>query len=160
MGKTIHYSESKELYEIAKKLKAKYINLVGYIDLDKIFFAYKGGDIRDDFTYEVLGLKNEWVKHTQDPHEDIKVYCIASSFDFYQKADGSLLEWIMLDCLYSIHPKMDGKIRRKDVHEFSRILDTLDDLGHAKDWRKNVHLPTLLGEETILFGLEAEDDSL
>jgi hypothetical protein len=160
MGKTIHYSESKELYEIAKKLKVKYINLVGYIDLDKIFFSYNGGDIRDDFTYEVLGLKNEWVKHTQDPDEDVKVYCIASSFDFYQKADGPLLEWIMLDCLYSIHPKMDGKIRRKDVHEFSRILDTLDELGHAKDWRKNTHLPELLGDETILFGLEAEDDAL
>jgi len=158
MAKTINYSESKELLEVAKKLKAKYINLVGYIDLDKIFFAYKGGDIRDDFTYEVLGLKNEWVKHAQDSQEDTKLYCIAMSFDFYQKAEGSLLEWIMLDCLYSCHPKMDGKIRRRDVHEFSRILNTLDDLGHTKDWRKNTHLPELLGDETIIFGLEAEDD--
>jgi len=45
MGKSVTYSESKELLEIAKKLKAKYINLVGYIDLTKIFFAYKGGDL-------------------------------------------------------------------------------------------------------------------
>jgi hypothetical protein len=82
------------------------------------------------------------------------------TYDFYQKCEGSLLEWIMLDALYSCHPKMDGKIRRKDVHEFSRILNTLDDLGHAKDWRKNSHLPELLGDETIIFGLEEEDESI
>ena len=160
MGKSVTYSESKEPLEIAKKLKAKYINLVGYIDLTKIFFAFKGGDLNDNFTYEVLGLKNEWVKHTQDSQEDAKLYCIAMTYDFYQKCEGSLLEWIMLDALYSCHPKMDGKIRRKDVHEFSRILNTLDDLGHAKDWRTNSHLPELLGDETIIFGLEEEDESI
>lgn len=160
MAKTINYSESKELRLLAEKLKARYINVVGYVDLDKIFFAFKGGDLPDFFTYEMLGLKNEWVKHATNSVKDAKTYCIAMTYDFYQKADGPLLQWTMLECLYSCGPKMDGKMRRKDVHEFSRFLETLEDLGEKTTWRSNLNLPELLGDETIAFALEEVDESI
>lgn len=159
MAKTITYSESKQLRELAEKLKTRYYSVIGYIDIDSIFFAFKGGDIPDEFQHEVLGLKNEWVKHTQNSANDMKLYCIAMSFDFYQKAEGSLLEWTLFECLYSCSPGMNGKMRRKDVHEYSRILNTLEELGQKKDWRGNTHLPDLLGEETVFFGAE-EDDTI
>lgn len=156
MEKSIHYTESKELRDVAEKLKARYINIVGYIDLEKIYFAFKGGDLPEFFTYEVLGLQNEWVKHANQSMQDVKTYCISMTFDFYQKSSGSLLEWILLDALYSCSEKMNGKLRRRDVHEFSRIIASLDDLGYSLNWRQNYHLPPLLGEETIIFGIEDE----
>lgn len=155
MSKTTIYTESKELREVAESLKARYSNVVGYIDINKIFFAFKGGDLPNDF--EVSGIKNDWVKHTINSLEEPKMYCISLSYDFYQKANGPLLEWIMLDLLYCCDPKLDGKLRRRDVHEFSRILNTLDDLGHSTKWRDNFHLPPLLGEETIIFGFEEDE---
>ena len=161
MGKKYTYVESKELLDIAGKLKSNYITVVGYIDLDKIFFAFKGGDINESFTYEVLGLKNEWVKHATTSENETKMYCLAMSYDYYQKNLGNNLEWTLMEMLYSVHPNMDGKLRRKDVHEFSRFLNTFEDLEIGHNWRKNGHLPALLGEETILFGLEElVDDSV
>ena len=157
MPKTIHYTESKELKELAKKLRGAYVNVIGYVDLEKIFFAFKGGDVNDDFQYEVLGLKNEWVKHTSSKGDEPKVYCIAFAFDAYQQALGSQLEWILLEALYSCHPLMDGKLRRKDVHQYSRFLKTLEDLGESFTWRANNHLPSLLGDETIVFALEEDE---
>lgn len=155
MAKTIYYTESKELKDLATKLRGRYINVVGYIDIDKIFFAFKGGDLPDFFTYEVLGLKNEWVKYTgSQSSQDTKLYCISMSYDFYQKTIGSLQEWIMLECLYSCSESLDGKIRKKDVHEFSRFLKTLENLSLSNDWRNNLHLPSLLDKETIVFSLE------
>lgn len=158
MGKSVTYSESKELRLLAEKLKARYPNVVGYVDLNKIFFAFKGGDLPDFFTHEMLGLKNEWVKHATNSIQDTKTYCLAVTYDFYQKADGALLEWTVLESLYCCGPKMDGKMRRKDVHEFSRILLTLEDLKQSLDWRKNYSLPELLGDETISFALEEVDE--
>ncbi len=157
MAKEYTYSESSQILDIAKKLKGRYIHVVGYVELDKIFFAFKGGDISEDFTYEMQGLKSDWVKQTQGNASEAKVYCIAMSYDFFTKAEGPLLEWTLLECLYSCHPKMDGKMRRKDVHEFSRIHNTLNDLECSREWRKNTHLPSLLGDETIVFGLSDDE---
>jgi len=159
MPKEIHYTESKELKKLAEDLKAKYINVVGYVEIDKIFFAFKGGDVDANFSYAIQGLKNDWIKHTKSTTEEPKVYCISMSYDFYQKTLGSQQEWIMIECLYSCHPTMDGKLRRKNVHEFSRFLKTLEDIGETFLWRENGHLPSLLGDETIVFALE-EDDSI
>jgi hypothetical protein len=156
MDKSITYTESKELKQIAEQLKARYINVVGYVDLDKIFFAFKGGDLSEFFKYEVVGLQSEWVKYTNPTLEEVKTYCIAMTFDFYQKSSGPLLEWIMLEALYSCIDKMNGKLRKKDIHEYSRLVTTLDDLGCSLNWRENYHLPSLLGEETIIFGVEDE----
>jgi hypothetical protein len=49
MAKSIFYTESKELLSIAEKLRIKYLNILGYIDLDKIFFSFKGGDGEEYF---------------------------------------------------------------------------------------------------------------
>ena len=161
MAKQYTYSESKELRALAEKLRINYITVVGYIDLEKIFFAFKGGDINENFTHEVLGLKNEWVKHATANSDDTKLYCLAMSYDYYQKNAGNNIEWILMEMLYSIHPSMDGKLRRKDVHEFSRFLNTFADLEIGYNWKKNGHLPALLGDETILFGIEEmSDDSV
>jgi hypothetical protein len=110
----------------------------------------------ENFQYEVLGLQNEWVKHTHENQSESKLYCLAMTYDFFQNSQGSLLEWTILDLMYSCHENMNGKMRRKDVHEFSRILKTLDDLGSCIDWRKNTHLPPLLCVETVVFGIENE----
>lgn len=160
MEKNIIYSESKELRDLAGKLKARYPNMIGYVDLDKIFFAFKGGDkMSEFFRYELLGLKSEWVKYTTaENQEDTKVYCLAFAYSFYNKAeDTPLLEWTLLELLYNCDEKMDGKTRKKNVHEHSRILDTLADLGVNYDWRENAELPELLGDETVSFGLESYD---
>ena len=156
--RTINYTESKELRSIAELLKARYINIVGYIELDKIFFAFKGGDVGDFFDYETLGAQNDWVKHTIGCLEDAKLYCISMTYDYYQKTQGSPLQWIMLECLYSCAAEMDGSLRRKNVHEFSRIINTLEELGISHDWRGNGHLPELLGEETIVFWGTEDDE--
>ena len=154
MGKKVYYTESKEIKAIAEKLRGRYINVVGYVDIEKIFFAFKGGDVSEDFTYEVSGIKDDWIKHSSDALSDLKLYCIAMSYDFYQKSMGALQEWIVLECLYSCAESMDGKLRRKDVHEFSRFLTTLENLNFSSDWRNNFHLPSLLEQETIVFALE------
>jgi len=156
MERSITYTESKELRLIAEQLKARYITVIGYVDLERIFFAFKGGDLSEFFKYEVLGLQNEWVKHSTSTFADVKTYCIAMTFDFFQKSSGPLLEWIMLEALYSCTEKMNGKLRKKEVHEYSRLITTLDDLGCSINWRENFHLPSLLGEETIIFGIEDE----
>jgi hypothetical protein len=158
MEKSITFTQSKEIQKIAENLKARYYNIVGHVDLDKIFFAFKGGDISDNFEYEVIGSQNDWIKYAVNTPNSSKNYCIAMSYNFYQFSDGPLLEWTILDLLYACDEKMNGKLRKKDVHEYSRILKTLDDLGHSLEWRKNTHLPSLLGEETIVF--EQEDESI
>jgi hypothetical protein len=157
MAKTITYSESSQLRDLAEKLKTRYYSVIGFVDIESIFFAFKGGDISEDFRYEVLGLKNDWVRHAHNSEIE-KLYCISFSFEFYQKAEGPLLEWSLFECLYACGIKRDGKLRRKDVHEYSRILNTLEELGQKKDWRNNLHLPELLGEETIFFGVEEDND--
>lgn len=156
---SIIYTESLELKSLAESLKTKYPNVLDYIELDKIFFAFKGGDLPDWFEYEISGLQNDWVKHLNDSFNETKMYCISFKYDVYQKCEGPLLEWTLLDLLYCCNEKMNGKLRRRDVHEFSRILNTLDDLGQSNQWRKNSHLPSLLGEETIVFCAE-ENESL
>jgi hypothetical protein len=158
MGKSVHYTKSDELQKIAEELKIKYLNVIGYVEIDKIFFAYKGGDLPEWFTCEILGLQSEWVNHIKQSEEDAKMYCLALSYDYYTKIEGSLLQWTMLDLLYTCSPKMNGKMRRRNVVEHSRLLKTIEDLGHSFEWRDNIHLPELLGEETILFGLEEEDE--
>lgn len=158
MAKNIFYTESTELLALAQKLRSRYYTVIGHVDLDKIFFAFKGGDALPEwFNCEVLGLKNEWVKHANSNSEETRTYCVAMTFDFYQKSDGPLLEWTLLDLLYNCDPKMNGKIRRRDMHEYKRIVSTLEDLGQSVDWRTNAHLPSLLGDETINFGIEEEE---
>ena len=151
--KSIQYSESDELRILAEKLRARYINLIGYINLDSIFFAFKSGDVKENFRYECLGVQSDWVAASNKAINNTKLYCIAMSFDFYQRSLGSLIEWIMIECLYSCHPNMNGKMRAKDIHEFSRILLTLEDLNISHEWRENTHLPELLGDETVVFAL-------
>ena len=162
MGKgksVVNYTEAKELRLIAEQLKVKYYTVVGYIDLEKIYFAFKGGDLPEWFECEVLGLQDTWIQHSVVSMEETKLYCVAMTYDFYTKISGPLLEWTMLDLLYSCAPKMNGKKRGKDVHEHSRILSTIEDLGEPLGWRGNIHLPALLGEETILFGMEEEEEN-
>jgi hypothetical protein len=155
--KSIHYTPSDELKKLAEELKVKYLDVIGYVEIDKIFFAFKGGDVSEWFTCEILGLQNEWIKHSNSSSEEVKVYCIAFSYDFYKRIDGALLQWTLLDLLYSCSPKMNGKMRRKNIIEHSRILKTIEDLGHSFEWRDNMHLPELMGDETIIFGLEEDE---
>jgi hypothetical protein len=157
MAKEITYSESKELRLVAEKLKSRYPDLIGYVDLDKIFFAFKGGDVNEFFCYETQGMKSEWIRYSMGNLTDPKIYCVCMTFDYYQKILGSQLEWVILESLYACHPNLDGKLRRKDIHEFSRILKTLEDLGMPLEWRDHGHLPSLLSEETIIFALEQEE---
>jgi hypothetical protein len=156
--KVIIFTQSPELQKVAENLKARYYNIIGYVDLDKIFFAFKGGDINEHFQYEISGVKNDWVKYAHNNQNSSKTYCLCTSYAFYQMADGPLLEWTILDLLYSCDDKMNGKIRKKDIHEYSRLVKTLDDLEYSIDWRKNIHLPSLLGDETIMF--YSEDESI
>jgi hypothetical protein len=151
---TIFYTESEEIQKIAENLKARYYNIIGYIDLEKIFFAFKGGD--ENFKYEIVGTQNDWLKFAIGNPNQTKLYCISLSYDFYQFAEGALLEWTILELLYSCAEQMNGKLRKKNVHEYSRFLKTLQELDISIDWRKNVHLPKLLGDETIMFELEDE----
>lgn len=158
MAKSINYTESKELREMAEKIKARYVHIVDYVDLDRIFFAFKGGDVPEHFTYEILGLKNDWVKHaSSESLAEIKHYCIATTYDYYQNMTDTQLQWFMLDALYSCAPDMSGKLRRKNVHEFSRIISTLEDLDQSFNWRANPNLPDLLGDEIIAFGADEEE---
>jgi hypothetical protein len=157
MPKEILYTESKELYNIALDLKKRYYNILSHVDVDLIFFAFVGGDYPTYFQYEIQGLKNEWVKHLSKNNKDtIKTYCIGMTYDFYQKSLGSQLQWIILDLLYSCTLEMNGKVKPKNVHEHSIILNTLEDLGVNYNWRNSYHLPELLGEETIMFGEDNE----
>ena len=159
MAKSINYVESRELKEIATELKKRCCEIIGYIDLGKIFFAFVGGEYPDWFECEIQGLKNEWVKYTmQSPMEDAKVYCIALTYDYYEKIQGTQLQWIVLDLLYSCSPAMNGKLRSRDVREFKMILNTLSEFDVNYDWRKTQHLPDLLGEEQIIFAPEEEED--
>lgn len=152
------YTDAEVLKELAQKLKARYPNVIGYIDTSKIFFAFKGGDdLPDWFEYEVLGNQNQWTKFTDVSFFEAKEYCIAITYDFYKKADGPLLEWTLLDLLYSCSEKMDGKLRRKDLHEHSRILLTLNDLDIPILWRNYTNIPPLLDNETVSFQLEEND---
>lgn len=151
------YVESLEIKELSGNLKARYPNLLYYVDLEKIFFAFKTGDNIDYFKYEILGLKNDWVNFAQSSISP-KYYCIAFSYDYFYKNKGGHIQWILLDLLYSCEESMDGKLRKRDVHEFSRILNTLDDLKISSDWRNNFYLPELLGEETIAFGFDSAKD--
>jgi hypothetical protein len=155
MAKSIFYTESKELLSIAEKLRIKYLNILGYIDLDKIFFSFKGGDgVPEWFKYEMMGIQNDWLKFTHHDLEDSKLYCLAMTYDFFEKSQGGLLEWTLLDLLYNCANTMNGQLRKKDVHEYSRILSTLEDIDCSYDWRENAHLPSLLESETIAFGVE------
>lgn len=151
------YTESPEIKKIAEQLKSRYINLIGYVDLNKIFFTFKSGN-NTLFKYEILGTQSEWVKFTSSNIEDAKTYCIALDYDFYQSAQGPLLQWILLDLLYSCLPSMNGKLRKKDVREFSRILNTIEDLGLSINWRTNNQMPDLLNVETIIFNPEEETE--
>ena len=150
MAKEIHYTESKELFEIANELKKRYYSIIGHVNVGSIFFAFVGGDYPPYFKYEIQGLKNEWVRFVSK--DNTKTYCVGITYDFYQQTLGPQLQWILLDLLYSCSESMDGKLRPKDVHEYSAILNTLDDLSINFKWRDNYHLPELLGEETIMFG--------
>ncbi len=145
-----HYTESQELKEIAGQLKARYYSLIGHVQLDKIFFAFKGGELPEDFLYEIQGLKSDWVKHTNET----PMYCIAYSYDYYSKITPALLQWTLLECLYSCSGDMDGKLKRKEINEFAAFAKTLEDLGQSIDWRANMHVPALLEEETIFFHQE------
>jgi hypothetical protein len=157
MSKEIIYTESKELYDLASELKKRYYSLIDYVQLDCIFFAFVGGDYRPFFKYEIQGLKNEWVKFTNKSSLDVvKTYSIGMTYDFYEKSKGPHLQWILLDLLYSCDFTMNGKLKSKDVHEFSLFLNTLEDLGVNHNWRDNYYLPDLLGEETIIFGVQNE----
>jgi len=161
MTKSIYYTRSEELEKLAEDLRIKYLNVIGYLELDKIFFAFKSGDdLSEYFTCEILGLQSEWVRYAADSADEVKLYCLSISYDYYKQTEGALLQWIMLDLLYTCSPKMNGKMRRKNVIEHSRILRTIEDLGHSSDWRANAHLPELLGEETVVFGVEEEDESI
>lgn len=158
MAKSVSYTESKELREMAEKIKARYIHIVGYVDLERVFFAFKSGDIPENFTYEILGLKNDWVKHANsDSLTDIKYYCVATTYDYYQTMSEQQLQWFILEAMYSFAPDMSGKLRRKDVHEYSRIIATLEDLDQSFRWRENPNLPDLLGDETVVFGIESDE---
>jgi hypothetical protein len=152
--KSVNYSEAQELKKLADELVIKYNSVLGYLDTSVIFFAFKGGDLPQWFNYEVLGLKNDWVKYSTNSINEPRLYCIAMTYDFYQKAQGALLEWTMLDLLYCVHPKQNGKLRTRDIHEHSRIISTLEDIGESVEWRENIHLPQLLGDEVIVFGVE------
>lgn len=154
--KTIIFTHAIELQKIAEDLKARYYNILGYIEIDKIFFAFKGGNIPDFFQYEIIGNPNDWMKYAVNAPNAEKNYCIAMAYNFYQFSDGPLLQWTMLDLLYSCDEKMNGRIRRKDIHEHSRIAKAIEEMGHSIEWRENTHLPDLLGAETIVFGLENE----
>lgn len=152
------YTDAEALKELAQRLKARYPNVIGYVDTSKIFFAFKGGDdLPDWFEYEVLGNQNQWTKFTDVSFFESKEYCIAITYDFYKKADGPLLEWTLLDLLYSCSEKMDGKLRRKDLHEHSRVLLTLNDLDIPILWRNYTNIPPLLDNETVSFQLEEND---
>jgi len=151
-----YYTESEEIKSIATKLRGEYIEVVGHVDLSKIFFAFKAAD-DTLFQYEILGLKNPWVKYSLGSSGELKVYCLAMSYDFYQNSQPALLEWIIWECLYSCDEEMNGKIRRKDVSEFSRFMSTLEDLGYSYSWREHKELPPLLGPEKIMFAAEESD---
>lgn len=151
------YTEAQELKDIAQKLKARYFNVIGHVEIDKIFFAFKGGDnVSEYFKYELLGSKNEWTKYVNEIREH-KSYCLAMSYDFFQNSGPALLEWTILDLLYGCHEYMNGDIKKKEIHEYSRIISTLEDLGFSCDWRTLQNLPPLLDHETISFQLEDYD---
>ena len=145
------YVESNELKELAKQLKLKYHNIIDYVDLEKIFFAFKG-DAPDFFEYGISGASDDWYKYSSSLKEEVKTYCISVTYDFYTKAEGPLMEWVLLDMLYTCGYEMDGKLRGRKIKEHSTIATALEDLGETiVGWRENHHLPSLLGEETIFF---------
>ncbi len=146
----VYYTESEELKEIAAQLRTRYYSLIGHVQLDKIFFAFKGGETNEDFMYEVQGLKSDWIKYTSDN----PMYCIAYSYDYFAKISPALQQWTMLECLFACDSEMNGKIKRKEISEYATFVKTLEDLGQSIDWRANMHLPALLEDEIIFFHQE------
>lgn len=150
-----YYTESNELLDLASKLKGSYPNLIGYVDLDKIFFAFKSTDSQKKlFKYEISGMPSEWAASIKD---NSKLYCISFSYDYFTIISEGLLHWIMIDLLYSCDTKMKGGLRRKDVVEHWSILSTLEDLGCSVDWREDNDLPILLGDEFVNFRGERDE---
>lgn len=151
------YTHAVEIEEIAKKLKGRYSSVLDYVDLEKIYFAWIQTGIKRP--YEVTGITNKWLQSAIAVNQTPKLYCIAFTYDYYRTNidQGHVLEWQILEMLYSISPEMDGTLRKKDVFEYSRILSTLSNLGFSYNWRAE-NLPPLLGEEYISFTPEEEEE--
>lgn len=138
-AKNKDYKECLELQELATVLKTRYYEHLGYVDLDRIFFAEIHGEMsRNAVPVEVTGVSAAWLKQRLADDFDNKVYCIAVWAQEWPELDENLKEWLLFDGLNKIHSENNGKVEPYDCGGWSFMLEFL-----GVHWRSRTDLPSL-----------------
>jgi hypothetical protein len=140
------FLESHELYEIASKLQDRYRYELGHVDLDLIFFAEKlGAKGKKAKVVDISGINSPWLKQLlSKAGKNNKLYCLSAWGQEWGQYTPAQKHWFVFDCLYSIAPENNGKLRKPDVVGHGPIIELL-----GPYWTASNVLPDMLSGDAV-----------
>lgn len=153
----ILFVESEELKMYAEKLKDFYYLHLGHVDLNTIYFGEKHGDSpKKGNTIELFGVNNPSVRQLL---RGDKNYALTIWKERWDELHPHTQLWLLFECLYSIEPGCEGKIKRPDITEHAPIIEYFALSNIGIHWRKcDGELPNLLGTIPLPIPLPPDDE--
>jgi len=152
--------DSEELKNLSIKLIDFYYLHLGHVDIERIYFAEKIGELPKKVnTLELYGVTNAAVRQLLSKMGGQQNYCLTVWKDAWDALHPNTQLWLLFDALYSIEPGCNGKIKRPDIIEHAPIIEFFSISNIGVHWRKcDGELPCLLGESPLAIPLPPDPD--
>jgi hypothetical protein len=143
----VEYYESVEVFELAEKIRNRYVTHLHHVELDTIYFCVKVGEKPQKTSIgEISGISSPWVKKILQETGSEKLYCLSVWADNWDDLHDEQKQWLMFYLLYSVNEACDGKIRKADItNEYGFMLEFL-----GPYWRLRGDLPNMLDDDDVL----------